>query len=160
MKLESSVHTSLIIRTSLERRLERGPLGLPCGAARATPIPEALVGPTFRRLTAEERAREALPVLREARRLIIADGWCQGALRDSRGRWSLYGAIAEAGAGRIAAEYAREMMRDLLRIVNLPGWNDAPERLRSEVTDALLRGARLAARRGGLLRRGGWSVAS
>lgn len=148
------------VMPDVERRVEFGPLGLRTGAARATPMPEALVVPRFRRLTEQERAREASPVLLEARRLIIADGWCQGALRDARGRWSLYGAIAEAGEGRIQAEYAREVLRDTLRRQDLPAWNDAPERLRSEVTEALARAERRARRVGGLNRRGGWAVAS
>jgi hypothetical protein len=142
---------------SLLRPIERGPLGLPRGAARATPIPDALVG--WVRPSEAEQARRAVPVLEAARKLIIADGWCQGALRDERGRWSLYGAIAEAGGGRIESEYARRQLRDVLALDNLPGWNDAPHRLRSEVTGALLRAIRHARRVGGVNRRGGWAVA-
>lgn len=154
--------SSLITRSAngTERPIQRGPLGLRTGAARATPIPAALVGGEWRRATPEERARLAVEVLRRARRLIVDDGWCQGALRDARGRWSLYGAVAEAGHGRLEAEYAREVLRDVLRRVDLPGWNDAPERLRSEVTELLARAERRARRIGGLTRRGGWSVAS
>ena len=106
-----------------------------------------------------EQARLAIPVLREARRLIIADGWCQGTLRDARGRWSLYGAVADAAPKFIEAEYARRQLREVLRKVDLPGWNDAPERLRSEVTELLLRASRRAGRVAGVVRKGGWAVA-
>lgn len=150
--------TSLIIGSrELARPIETGPLGLNTGDSRRTSVPQALLG-GFHRLPDAEQARLAMPVLREARRLIVADGWCQGALRDARGRWSVYGAVAEAAPTFIEAEYARRQIRNVLRKVDIPGWNDAPERLRSEVTEMLLRASRHAARVAGVARKGGWAV--
>lgn len=76
-------------------------------------------------------------------------------MEDERGRLSLYGAVAEAGAGTIGAEYAREVLRDTIWTADLVAWNDLPSMRRSDV----LRWVRRAiAKAGGHVARGGWRV--
>lgn len=125
------------------------PLGLPVPAT--VPMPVGLRG--YQKPTVEQQRALALPVLLKAREWIRRDGWCQGAMRDLKGRWSLHGAIAEAGEGRIQGEYARRAMRDALWFVDLPGWNDKPERERREVLRAFARAIAICRPH-----RGGWTV--
>lgn len=108
----------------------------------------------FRRLPATERRARALPVLRQTLQMIRADGWCQGAMRDDKGRWSVYGAIAEAGEAMMPSEYAREVLRELLWTHDVVAWNNRPERERREVIRILERAIRLCSTK----RPGGWSV--
>ena len=107
----------------------------------------------FRRLEGEERRQAALPVLRSALEM-VREGWCQGAMSDGTGRVSLYGAVA---TGTLEAEYAREVLREVLREWDLVAWNDHPSRRKADVVQALLRAV---ARAGRHLRRGGWTVVS
>lgn len=107
----------------------------------------------FQRLQGEERKQAALPVLRSALEL-VREGWCQGAPEDGTGRVSLYGALMK---GTIEAEYAREVLREVLREWDLVAWNDHPSRRKADVVRALLRAV---ARAGRHLRRGGWTVVS
>lgn len=90
----------------------------------------------------EEQHRRALVVLRGARRL-VARGWCRGAqCADASGdssftmgapvAWSLYGAIATAGAASIDCEYARRLVRKRID-THIPQWNDHPMRTQRDV---------------------------
>lgn len=107
----------------------------------------------FTKLEGEARKQAALPVLRQAREL-VRTGWCQGALSDGTGRYSLYGAVA---TGTVEAEYAREVLRLVLGEWDIVAWNDHPARRKAEVVAAL---SRAVARAGLHLRRGGWRVYS
>jgi hypothetical protein len=124
--------------------------------ARATvPMPMALRGErrrVFKRVDGEARRQAALPVLLGALADVEA-GWCQGAVEDGTGRLSLYGALA---TGRIESEYAREVVREVLKEWDLRAWNDHPARRKADVVQAL---RRAVARAGLHLRRGGWTVA-
>jgi hypothetical protein len=126
---------------------------LPSGAT----IPPEL-RPGWKRPDDAEQARRAVPVLVAALRLIRLCGWCQRVMGDETGRWSLPGAIAQAGMSGIECEYARRQLRAVLWTDNLPGWNDHPARRLSEVTDVLRRAIASARRVGGMNRRGGWAV--
>lgn len=109
----------------------------------------------FRRAGALERKALALPVLESALALIRSEGWCQGALVDRKGRVSLYGALAR---GTLESEFAREVLREMLRTVDLVRWNDRAERERREVVRALQRAVRLC-RAAMPVHSGGWRVA-
>jgi hypothetical protein len=110
-------------------------------------------GVGFQRLEGEARKQAALPVLQGALADVQA-GWCQGAVGDGTGRYSLYGAIQ---TGRIETQYAVELLRDVLGEWNLIAWNDHPARRKADVVHVL---RRAIARAGLHLRRGGWRVAS
>jgi hypothetical protein len=56
------------------------------------------------------------------------------------------------GVTRGEYRFTRRQLREVLRKVDLPGWNDAPGRLRSEVTELLLRASRRAGRVAGVAR--------
>lgn len=141
--------------------LRPNPLGLPRPAT--VPIPAALMGARGRRvvrrqvspfvkLTGEARRQAALPTLRAAL-AAVRTGWCQGAMHDGTGRVSLYGAVATGG---VEAEYAREVLRDVLREWDVVAWNDHPARRKAEVVTALQRAIALAGRH---VARGGWRCA-
>lgn len=97
----------------------------------------------FTRAAVEEQRRLALPVLLAARELVLAGA-------------APVDAIAEAGNGTIAAEFARRALRGATFEVNLLTWQSRAGITASDKTRAFDRAIRLC--RSVEARRGGWQV--
>lgn len=72
--------------------------------------------------------KTAATVLREARELLVRDGWCQGEYRAGNGRLCLVGAVFSATPYPASALGRLEAIQS-----GALGWNDAPGRTVDEV---------------------------
>ena len=99
--------------------------------------------------------RDTKLVLRKGRKLIETCGWTQGEYRDNQGRMCALGSLRAASnalesqgeldddSGTVyldAVDALREVVNiggDLRQYTPIPDWNDAPDRTKDEVLNAL-----------------------
>ena len=89
----------------------------------------------------------ASEAIREARNVLMQDGWCQGQSENDRGEKCMSGALAKVFLRDHVSRAATTAATDCVRAATIPQfplWNDTPGRTIHEVLDAFDRAEKLA----------------